>query len=422
MAEVPYGNVLTPTSPNSLKFIHQLFSDLDSIFPGPFFHIGADETFELGEGRTKAEVQRIGEGQTYLNYLKQIDATLEPYHRQVLFWGDIAGRHPELLNQIPHNMITVPWNYWDTTPEPFEKMLKPFQQVGLETWVAPGVNNWSEIYPNYATAMPNIRIFTQIGRQMGSTGFVNTTWMDDGESLFDSTWYGLVYGAAVSWQDQIDDTQFRNAYDWAFYRAPGHHFEQQVENLTKIHLVLEAAIKSDGNDSLVWVDPFTPRGQKLYLSMAPAAHQVRLLAEQVLADLHSSKQQARQNADLLDHVQFAALRFDFLGQKAIYTKYIDDLYQSALANQAKSPQLVGQALGHINSTNGLLEDMRDDSTDLRDRYRALWLAGNRPYFLGNILERYQRELDFWQASIDRFDSNSRTYQQTHQLPVLIHTP
>jgi hypothetical protein len=154
--------------------------------------------------------------------------------------------------------------------------------------------------------------------------------------------------------------------------------------------------------------------------MAPAAHQVRLLAEQVLADLHTSRELAQQNADLLDYVQFAALRFDFLGQKAIYTKYIDDLYQSAQANEVKSPQLVNQAMGHINSTNGLLEDMRDDSTDLRDRYRALWLAGNRPYFLGNILERYQRELDFWQAEIDRFDANGRTYQKTHQLPALIH--
>lgn len=87
LGETPHGDVLAPGQPAGLKLTHGMFTELANIYPGPFLHIGADETSELGKGQTKPQVDARGAGAVYLDYLQQIVTDLQPLHRKLLFWG-----------------------------------------------------------------------------------------------------------------------------------------------------------------------------------------------------------------------------------------------------------------------------------------------------------------------------------------------
>src|SRR5262249_51393252 len=56
LGETSYGDVLAPDEPGSLQLIKSWFGEIAQMFPGPYIHIGADETFGLGRGKTMDDV------------------------------------------------------------------------------------------------------------------------------------------------------------------------------------------------------------------------------------------------------------------------------------------------------------------------------------------------------------------------------
>ena len=203
LAETPHGAVLAPGQAGSLTLIKQWFTELAALYPGPFLHIGADETVDLGLGQTKADVDTRTLGPVYLDFLQRIVNALQPLHRKLLFWGDIAMNSPDLVKAMPQSFkaatIAVPWEY-NEQPKGFDRFITPFTNGGYETWVAPGVNNWSRVYPNYNIGLANIQGFIRDGQRLGADGAITTIWNDDGEGLINMDWYGILFGAAASWQ------------------------------------------------------------------------------------------------------------------------------------------------------------------------------------------------------------------------------
>ena len=146
---------------------------------------------------------------------------LQPLHRRLLFWGDIAQDSPDLLKALPQSFkdatIAVAWGY-NPEPKGFAKSLTPFTNAGFETWVSPSVHNFRVVYPDNNMALPNIQQFTRDGQKLGSTGQLNTIWNDDGEGLFNQDWYGILFGAAAAWQPGESSIEaFEQSYAQVFH-------------------------------------------------------------------------------------------------------------------------------------------------------------------------------------------------------------
>ncbi len=415
LAEVPHGHVLSPANPRSYDLVKALYRELVPLFPGRFLHIGSDETVELGAGQSKEMVAQIGLGRVYFNHIRRVAEILAPHKKRLMFWGDIALHYPELLNELPKDLIVMSWDY--SPRENFERWLRPFRDAGLDVFVCPGVNNWNRIFPNLDMGLPNIRDFIRDGQKFGAIGVLNTTWDDDGEALFGMAWYPVVYGAAASWQPATSDLdEFRQRFDWAFFRnANGTPFADAIAELNRVHGLLRKAGAGDGNDALFWLNPFQPDHRQRLEQIYPVARDARLAAERALEIIEKNAARARRNADLLDYLRLAAHRLDYVGFKALYARQISDLYREAYENQ-QDPGRVREALGRINQANGLLQDGRDFSTAIREEYRAAWLAENRPHWLGNVLALYDRETRLWLDKITEFSLVQWRYRTEKKLP------
>lgn len=413
VAERPHGHVLTPTKERSYDLIKAMYADLVPLFPGPFLHVGGDETFELGHGQTAARAAEVGLGRVYLEHMQKVSAILQPYHKQLMFWGDIAVKYPQLLSILPKDMIAVPWDY-DPKPS-YESIIKPYRDAGLRVVVAPGANNWNQLWPNLDDAYVNIRNFTRDGQKLGAMGMLNTTWNDDGESIYGMAWPALVFGAAAGWQaGEADIDRFKDSYDWAFYRNDAATFRDALDNLDRGHEAL-ARIKVDTEtDDLFWADPFTPEGAKLMQKILPATPDMRLGAEHALESLYRNRDKAHANQATLTDLMLGAWRWDALGMKAEFTQEINQFYWDAFQNQTDANR-VGNDLEEITSINARLEDLRDATTRLSEMYREAWLREYNPFWLDNVLVRYDTLAREFQKKIVAVRQARRQYDATKTL-------
>ena len=481
LAETPHGAVLAPAQPGSLALIKSWFTELAADYPtSPFLHLGADETIELGVGQTKTDVDARGRATVYLDFMQQIVATLQPLHRRLLFWGDVAQDAPAQLKAMPQSFkdstIAIAWGYSPNPVGGFAKIIHPFTNAGIETWVAPAINNYRQVYPNFNLGLPDIQQFTHEGQRAGATGQLNTLWNDDGESLADQNWYGLLFGAAAAWQQgESSIPVFQQAFGPVFHGdTTGKINQAQQELMAAMDLMTQAKViaATEGSDGLFWVDPFTPDGQKFAAKMRPLNAALRLHAERAITLIHEARaaapgiklqrmegatplgganamaQPSESNShddaalafaqpsdpanaypsapttlrepNALDAMEFGARRIDFLAEKFQLTDEIAAGYARAYLAATSTDKLVhrttSRELSDINGVNGRYQDLIHTYSHQRELYTQTWLRTNRPFALRPVLARYDQAIALWLNRVDKLRTAQRQYAAATTLP------
>jgi hypothetical protein len=410
LAETPYGDVLSPQQPGSYQLIADWYNELDDLFPGQFFHIGEDETFELGEGQSREAAKAKGVGAVYFEHLNRVRDLLKPHNRRLMFWGDIALNHPDLIGNIPKDMIVMNWQY--AARDDFNASIKPFKDAGLEQFVCPGAHTWNQIFPNLEAATKNITNFVRDGQQAGATGMMNTTWDDDGESLFEMAWYPIALGAAASWQSgAVDLNQFDSNYDWAFFRNDGDQFVKAERALGGI----DSMLAGGSSDELFWRDPFTTQFQNQARNLTERVRKIRVTVEEVSESLTRNEGRARRNASALTAMKFAAQRFDHLGRRYEVMQKFSDQYWDAYLNLGDRTK-VRRLRYYSGAIYNNLREMAEELSILKEEYRRQWLAENRPYWLESVLARYDQMISIWLGKSRAMEEALRKYDLTSTLP------
>ena len=203
-SELPWGGRwqgpagLCPGDSRSIELIEELYDELLPHFTSRMLNVGCDETWDLGQGRSKAECEKLGKGRVYLNFLRKIHKLASDRGRTMQFWGDIILHQPELIRELPKDVIALQWGYFAT--HPFERDGKHFADAGIPFYVCPGTSTWQAFVQRTDNALENLRSAAEGGLKNGAIGYLNTDWGDMGHHQYlPASYLGLAAGAAYSW-------------------------------------------------------------------------------------------------------------------------------------------------------------------------------------------------------------------------------
>lgn len=189
---------LYPADPESLELVRSMFDELLPHFSSDQINVGCDETIDLGQGRSKEIVAELGAGRVYLDFLLKIYEDVKRRGKTMQFWGDILMNHPELVAELPRDVIALEWGY--EAGHPFDEHGAIFAESGIPFYVCPGTSSWRTVGGRTDNALENLRNAAMNGLKNGAVGYLITDWGDEGHWQPQSVSYvPFGYGAAVAW-------------------------------------------------------------------------------------------------------------------------------------------------------------------------------------------------------------------------------
>jgi hexosaminidase len=392
-----YGGEFDPRNPRMYAVLDNWIEQTAKLFPSPWYHVGFDEPWSLGK---IGVVPGKDPYQTFMDVLGHISEKARSHGKRIGFFADIdqgastLSKHPELLKTVPAGAIAYPWIYEARTN--YAPLVEPLASRNIPTVVTPGVWGWNELFPDYHRSFFNINELTATGRKYRTLGILNTTWTDSRQTIYRLVYPGIAFGAAASWQPEPVNTNsfFRDYCAVMYPAAVAADIARALEELSTVEEIFEKALGST-TQSAFWADPLAPGQLKKLQAGEAEVRRARLLAESAQERVQGAMRVCSEPT--LKSLVLAARLFDYLGMKSLYALEWADYFRQLKENPKK--ELVQLYIGNqMNSTTyGMLTDLREMISDLREEYREAWLEEATPFRLQSALYRWDAEWDYWTA-------------------------
>ncbi|HOE66009.1 MAG TPA: family 20 glycosylhydrolase [Candidatus Hydrogenedentes bacterium] len=374
------GSDLCPVNPTSVEFLRGLYADLLPNFSSRQVNVGCDETWTLGKGRSAEAVREKGTGRVYLDFLLKIHDLTTAHGSRMQFWGDIIMQHPELVSELPKDIIALEWGY--EADHPFAEHGKRFAASGIPYYVCPGTSTWLSLVGRTDNAVKNLRNAAENGLANGAIGYLITDWGDCGHwQYLPASYLGFAYGAGMSWcVDRNKDMNLPRALDEFAFQDAARVMGSFAHDLGNAYLRTGATV-SNGTVfyTLLQLQPEEPLAKTPAKSITRETLQATIDYLDALSVKLSEAQMGRPDAALIVREyrqQIAVMKFACrLGQARVDAGGIAT---------SKLPANVRRALA-------------EELAPLIPEHRQLWLARNRCGGLRESADRFENLLRSLQA-------------------------
>lgn len=337
---VPRDGTLDASNEEARAFALRLLQDVLETSRSRFIHIGGDETWSLGRGRSLDRVGFVFKGpELYLTHYRALLDMVKRYGKVPVVWGDMLtgvylpseerAMWGNVINdRMWDEVIIANWNYEPLSVGEFRDMISRVGHYNNQL-ACPGLSNWNRFYPNFERALTNIRNFLTAARESGLGGFLITAWGDDGEECLFTYLTPLIL-ASMEIAEGTGDWEAK----WVRLSGEG-------EDVLKARELFGSSVVADNIKNVVYLD------------------RLSTLSEEVKGTIKDAW------GKILNEVSGVKLPEDL----ELIRRMIE----------------VG-----LRAING--EAREDDYWSLIETYAKLWLSERKPEGLANVLSRFAKSL------------------------------
>jgi hypothetical protein len=405
LGEFPGGSSLDLSNPKIYDFLRDLFAEIAPAFSSTKFHIGCDESWDVGTYKSEKFIEKKGMGKALLDHYLWVINELKKHGKKTFFlYHDISFKYDEVLKGLPkESAVMVFWEYSVRDDWPDIDRIASFKVPFV---VSSSVLSWMAPFPDITRATLANRKLIDNGLRKGATGQINSAWGDCGqENPHENNIPLFCYSSAYSWNnDGFDDAKFVDAYCKAMYGITSARFRDLFVAVSSIfkefplrylrHWLGFIWRHPYHSISLDNVHPSIPEDDHMDVHEDLVYHEGDMEAQKPFCDNIISlvvklKAEIRRNGKNLEYYEFAGRLLRYFIHKIQTTAAVTNACKDGV-----NPATAGKV-------EKLIEPVIAEVKDLRRRFEDLWLnCAGRP-MLDRILRFYDWQILWQQQKIEQ---------------------
>jgi len=343
--------------PEVREFLSDVIRDVCSMFTGPYFHAGFDETQGIGADE-------------FLQHANWCARELKKYGKQMPMWVDMIYNHfgYDMIGELEDNIIPVNWEYGATDRVPHQHELAA---QGRPVWGLAGYGNVGAFLPRFAHAKDNIDCWRRDGLETDAPALFSSQWGDNGyENHRDMCWNMFAYLGEAGWSGaEARREDFERRFQVSFYGTELPGLREIIEDLPRRLSIGQreywAHFRRNAFGMLRWAAENA--------DAAPMLEEEEGLVADAMEKLKAARHSAVLREEHLEHFRVALLRM----QSVIHRLQFAMRYEEGLDQEQVREGAAG---------------VQEELLAVREAYKADWLRYNKRPNIGVSLGVYDEVL------------------------------
>ncbi|MFX1274831.1 MAG: family 20 glycosylhydrolase [Promethearchaeota archaeon] len=399
LGEFPGAHCFDLSNPEIYSFIEDYISELSKSFSTEYFHIGCDEPYDLGKGRSKEYCKKQGVNNIMIEFCEKIiDITKRNNNQNVIIYHDLLNINDDIILKLNKNIILMYWNY---DPKGKYTEIKKLLNAGFRIILSPSMLNWQRHFPDNKNASENIINLANEAynyRDYGCLGLITSTWGDQRYYTFrENEIFGSILTGAITWTTpNFNYNEFKNQYGYLFYGIN----KKYLLKFNEMFTVLSSSVSLYYRVSVLLPPLFYtylfkhPFPNKKFKSSLKNVKELALSANKCLEIYEVIKLKVNFEKQNFLYIQFGAELAKYLAEK---TELSYDVSVSLLKSDINKGELKEIIIS--------LEKFIVKTNNLKERYEKLWLNAAKRPCLDQILNLFDFLIKCYEEKIEQLKLN-----------------